>query len=98
MVTSAIIRMSLEHVAPVMMRYIQGESFEKTEILSEFNNDINLKDSERTRILEGFERISGIECEDDPTIESHIYNIRDYNFHEYVVIDSFEHSLQVSLH
>lgn len=87
--------MSLDHVTSVLMRYIKDETYDKGDILSEFNEDIRQKDDERNQILEELEKVSELECEEDSTIEGEIRAIQDYNINEYLIADSFEHSLKV---
>lgn len=87
--------MSLDHVTSVLMRYIKDETYDKGDVLSEFNEDIRQKDDERNQILEELEKVSELECEEDSTIEGEIRAIQDYNINEYLIADSFEHSLKV---
>lgn len=87
--------MSLDHVTSVLMRYIKDETYDKEDVLSEFNEEIRQKDDERNQILEEFEKVSELECEEDSTIEGEIRAIQDYNINEYLIADSFEHSLKV---
>ena len=79
----------------VLMRYIKDETYDKEDVLSEFNEEIRQKDDERNQILEEFEKVSELECEEDSTIEGEIRAIQDYNINEYLIADSFEHSLKV---
>lgn len=89
--------MSLEHIIPVVMRYIKGEPYDKADMLSFFSDDIKTKDSERNNILLEFEKITDVECEKDPTIDAEIKKIEEYSIDEYILIDSLEHSLKVDI-
>ena len=93
--------MSLSHIAPIIMKYVKVESFDKSEALADFNDDIRQRDKERDKILEVLEKVSSKEKDADPTvgeemaIDGEQRKIESYNLDNYILDNSFLHSLQV---
>lgn len=90
---------SLDHIIPIMMRYVRGEIFEKNDVMLELNEDIKSKENERKGTFEQFFHTKGDDFVDYPGIDEKDFQynkVEEYRLYRYIFIDTLEHSLKVS--